>query len=674
MHFKMRRSDFVRRLVVAVAVVVGATVPASMQSPSTAPPSSPTLAELQWLRDMNTQQEPVYRAIDRCAQLLGNAGEAWQLTPQNVPDCEAGRNAKSPIDAINLKAAPCWLTIGKIIVELNAALAEYRRADELRPRRESTPHFLAGNTRAKAALDMVPGLRACVQQVHDEGDANVRRLRGAISAINRPGVTRGGGSSTPQPLNGRLGQGLRAGDSSDPNVLGVVNDGRNFTLGLADGTQQCLAQFGAIANTVFQLTINNQWGELDRLLGIQRAGGWGPVLKRWVDDALFDAMHSIQEPQGLPRQMTAQQASQLDYQRGKLAGIRLCSFGAVGGAAKLAEAGVGQAGGAVLKRIADAARNSGSSRVRLAGSVADNVVRTVAQRVDRTVTAAEQTQLVQALAELERTEAVNLGTTSAEDALAQNKAMVASILEQLEGDTIYLPGTARGQYAKVTLGKRLGRGAFGWVFEVMENGQPGSQVLKVIGNNWSYLDNQIPRLPPITDALVNNMGGDSLRAQVEGANILQRLGIPTPKISSAHAAANRGEFSFALMERIDTSAPNIDTWAGNKFSETAKRAAIEQLHQRLGGAGYIAADLAPRNVYFVLQDGAVRAGVWDADLIVSMTSGVDEATLARFRGALGGAANGHNLTRKDYLDLFYDIDYSNAPEAMQNIQKIQWGF
>jgi hypothetical protein len=371
--------------------------------------------------------------------------------------------------------------------------------------------------------------------------------------------------------------------------------------------------------------------------------------------------------------MTAQQASQLDYQRGKLAGTRLCSYGAVGSAAKLAEAGVGQAGGAVLKRIADAARNSGSSRVRLAGSVADNVVRTVAQRVDRTVTAAEQTQLVQALAELDRTEAVNLGSTTVEDALAPEKAIVESILEQLEGDTIYLPGTARGQYAKVTLGKRLGRGAFGWVFEVTENGQPGSQVIKVIGNNWSYLDNQIP-LPPITDALVNNMGGDSLRAQVEGANILQRLGIPTPKIGYVYTAAKRGEFSFALMERIDTNAPNIDTWAGSKFSETAKRAAIEQLHQRLGGAGYIAADLAPRNVYFVLQDGAVRAGVWDADLIVKMTSGVDDATLARFRGALGGAANKHNLLKADYTDLFYDIDYTNAPEAMQIIQKIQWGF
>jgi hypothetical protein len=662
-----------KRLVVAVALIAGMTAPASMQSPSTAPSQPPTLAELQWLRDMSTQQEPVYRAIDRCAQLLGNAGEAWQLTPQNVPDCEAGRNAKSPIDAINVKAASCWVTIGKIIVELNVALAEYRRADALRTRPESTPHFLAGNTHAKAALDMVPGLRACVQQVHDEGDANVRRLRGAITTMARSGaIDSGGGSSTPQPLSGRLGQGLRAGDPNDPNVLGVVNDGRNFALGLADGTQQCLAQFGAIANAVVQLTINNQWGELDRLLGVRREG-WGPVLKRWVDDALVDAMHSIQEPQGLPRQMTAQQASQLDYQRGKLAGTRLCSYGAVGGAAKLAEAGVGQAGGAVLKRIADAARNSGSSRVRLAGSVADNVVRTVAQRVDRTVTAAEQTQLVQALAELDRTEAVNLGSTTVEDALAPEKAIVESILEQLEGDTIYLPGTARGQYAKVTLGKRLGRGAFGWVFEVTENGQPGSQVIKVIGNNWSYLDNQIP-LPPITDALVNNMGGDSLRAQVEGANILQRLGIPTPKIGYVHPAANRGEFSFALMERIDTNAPNIDTWAGSKFSETAKRAAIEQLHQRLGGAGYIAADLAPRNVYFVLQDGAVRAGVWDADLIVKMTSGVDDATLARFRGALGGAANKHNLLKADYTDLFYDIDYTNAPEAMQIIQKIQWGF
>ncbi|HVW05131.1 MAG TPA: hypothetical protein VHB78_08985, partial [Vicinamibacterales bacterium] len=188
------------RLIVAVAMIAGMAVPASMQSPSTAPSQPPTLAELQWLRDMSAQQEPVYRAIDRCAQLLGNAGEAWQLTPQNVPDCEAGRNAKSPIDAINVKAASCWVTIGKIIVELNVALAEYRRADALRTRPESTPHFLAGNTHAKAALDMVPGLRACVQQVHDEGDANVRRLRGAITTMARSGaIDSGGGSSTPQP-------------------------------------------------------------------------------------------------------------------------------------------------------------------------------------------------------------------------------------------------------------------------------------------------------------------------------------------------------------------------------------------------------------------------------------------------------------------------------------------
>jgi hypothetical protein len=354
--------------------------------------------------------------------------------------------------------------------------------------------------------------------------------------------------------------------------------------------------------------------------------------------------------------------------------MRLCSYGAVGSAAKLAQAGVGQAGGAVLQRMADAARSSGSSRVRLAASVADNVVRTVAQRADRTVTAAEQTQLVQALAELDRTEAVNLGPTTVEDALARGKAIVASILRQLEGDTIYLPGTPRGQYLKVTLGKRLGRGAFGWVFEVMENGQPGNQALKVIGNNWTYLENDIP-LPPITDALVNNMGADSLRVQVEGANILQRLGIPTPKIGYVYTAAKRGEFSFALMERIDTNAPNIDIWEGTKFSVAAKRAAIEQLHQRLGGAGYIAADLAPRNVYFVLQNGAVRAGVWDADLIVAgRPSELDAATRARFLGYLGGAADGNNLTKMNYADLFDRIDYTNAPEAMQSIQKIQWGF
>jgi hypothetical protein len=208
----------------------------------------------------------------------------------------------------------------------------------------------------------------------------------------------------------------------------------------------------------------------------------------------------------------------------------------------------------------------------------------------------------------------------------------------------------------------------------MENGQPTNRVIKVLGNNITFEQFTGLPLPSNTPALLGNVGGDSLLAQFKGSVVLQRLGIPTPKISYMHAAQRTKEFSFAIMDRVNVDAPNVDVWDSTKFPMPEKRAAVIALHQRLAGAGYVPADLAPRNVYFVLQNGVVRAGVWDADLIMKLPMNADLATEVRFKGILGGAAAGNNLGAQDRSALFNRIDFhGDARQAIELIQEIQWG-
>jgi len=79
-------------------------------------------------------------------------------------------------------------------------------------------------------------------------------------------------------------------------------------------------------------------------------------------------------------------------------------------------------------------------------------------------------------------------------------------------------------------------------------------------------------------------------------------------------------------------------------------------------------------VYFTLKDGAVRAGVLDADLIIPTSFNDDAATLTRFQAVLEGAANRQSPLQDINLALFKTIDYRNPLDAMQKIRMIQWGF
>jgi hypothetical protein len=750
-------------LAVALGVSAGAQTGGSPQNDAT------------WLRDTGGgSADPAYAAVDRCERLLANAVGAWQLTPQNVKDCQAGQSRRSPIASINSAAASCWGAIGSVIVELNAAYTEYRLADQLRTSPESKPHFAAANAHASTARGLLPGLRDCVKKVGDERDATARRLAGRVVATppgNGPGVSGGidagasGGTTVPpgsvvlwtrryvgrwpngtpnQPppgipiqkdwtptremqtelLSGRCQlyqgtpddfiacpgwpNGVRHADllsdtafvcrnpspppfclaqatpvpptRPDPEVLPVVNDGRNFSMGLSDGAQECVAQAvaagSALAGTVFPAVATavqtGKWDQVDRLLGMH-GEGWGPVLKRWVDDLAFEGLHTLQEPQDLPRGIGAREASQRDYQRGRLAGLRLCGYGVSASAGRLAGHAVGEVGGPLVARIADAARKTASRRVTLAITAAENVLRDVSAQPGRTMTAAQQASFTKAVADIGLADEQVLSGRTLRTALEAERAITDGIIRQLEGDTLYLPVPVGQPARPVTLGAPIGRGLYGWVFPVTENGRLTGSAVKVVGNYRSYRANG-HALPPGTPALVDNIGGDSVLSQVKGSVVLQRLGIPTPTISYFHAAQNAGEFSVALMERIDTSLPSVDTWAGTRFAQAAKRTAVIDLHNRLAGAGYIAADLAPRNVYFVMQNGVVRAGVWDADLIIRLPITADAGTRARFSGILGGAAAGNNPMGLNYDDLFYGIDYLDARQAMSIIQKIQWGF
>lgn len=132
--------------------------------------------------------DPAHGAVDRCQRLLGNAVQAWQVTPANVAACEAVRDERSRSANVNAIAAGCWPAIDAIIRDLREAYRQLKTADALRTRPESRPYFEAGRAAAEAASAALPGLRDCVQRVALAG-------RQAMA-----------GATVPRPFEGRVEQ------------------------------------------------------------------------------------------------------------------------------------------------------------------------------------------------------------------------------------------------------------------------------------------------------------------------------------------------------------------------------------------------------------------------------------------------------------------------------------
>jgi hypothetical protein len=170
-------------------------------------------------------------------------------------------------------------------------------------------------------------------------------------------------------------------------------------------------------------------------------------------------------------------------------------------------------------------------------------------------------------------------------------------LLQLEGRTIHLPKSDQGaDIAPLKLGRKLGAGALGVVYEV--EGHP-ELVVKIIHNAGH--------------------GPASIDGQLGGyERIKDNADIAAPRIFATHRGGPN-EASYVIMENL-----NGGRWQGRQVAFSAssgitpeQKAAVRGLYDKLAQAGLIWVDGHFNNVFFFTDAaGRLQAGVLDHDMIV----------------------------------------------------------
>jgi hypothetical protein len=475
----------------------------------------------------------------------------------------------------------------------------------------------------------------------------------------------------------------------DPGVRGVelpnpVGDAGRWAAGLTVGTAECLKLTVAAAAKIGGHLQRWDFVSAEHDLGLATnadpAPGmrFVPVIEHRMLTLTIQAMRDdlmrrrlgafADDPAGHPRIS--------DYDSGRIAGEHLCGYAAMSGAQKLGAPVAGMAGRAVkgaAVRVGNAVRQSGQAAAAGVKNLIQRLKARAMSQGGRPLSAAETTEITNALADATRVDAAAMASSSTPlQAAAQFNALETQAVKAggLSHTTVELP-TANGGSQAVRLGEFRGGGSFSATYDVLDaTGKPTGDVIKVVYETRAY-PSELLNQPGV----VPNIGGDSVGRQVRGSNLLQRAGIETPGVSEYHASTIPGEPSFIRMRRIDLTQPEFDTWNGQRFSASAKQQAIIDLHRNMGKADLIGYDTAPRNVYFKQgPTGRIEAGLWDTDFIDRVGTKVDPAADAYRTGALFGEATRDVATAEAKVKLLYEIDYRDPVQAMELIRRIQYGF
>ncbi len=464
----------------------------------------------------------------------------------------------------------------------------------------------------------------------------------------------------------------------EPGVRGVAlpkpaGDAGNWAAGLIAGTTQCMQLSAAMAARIAGHLQRWDFPSVERELGLtgarDRPAGQRevPVIEHRMLTLTLQAMQGdlLRQRLGAFSDHPTAYPRITDYDSGRIAGEHLCAYAGAASAQKLIAPVAGLA-----SRIAKGSARAGASR-------ASNLIQQLKQRAQqqggRALSVAEVTRIGEALADGTRVnaDAMSRSGTPLRDAAAGNALQVEGALQgRLAHTSVELPSAAGGS-AAVRLGEFRGGGSFGATYDLLDAAsQPTGNVIKIVYQTRAYPSNLL-RQPGV----VPNMGGDSVGRQIRGSNLLRQAGIETPTIHEYHAAAQPGGLSHVVMQKIDLSLPQFDSWNGNRFPLAAKRQAVIDLHDRIGGSGLLAFDTAPRNVYFKRDAGGrVQAGIWDADFIDRAGTRLDPASDTYRTAALHGSAAANVETAPAKMGLLYEIDYNNPAQAMKLIRQIQYGF
>lgn len=144
----------------------------------------------------------------------------------------------------------------------------------------------------------------------------------------------------------------------------------------------------------------------------------------------------------------------------------------------------------------------------------------------------------------------------------------------------------------VQVGAMKGAGAFGNVYGI--NGLPG-RVIK-IGNGTPNSADSFPR-------------------QVAGANLLERAGVPTPRIEPGPIQTPGGGPPMLFMQDIFNQWPGAQILKDLGSPTGAQLQAIQNLYNQIGRSGTIWVDGNPGNTFVYNGPRGAMAGVVDADMV-----------------------------------------------------------